>query len=88
MLPFFLLGGITIQEIMKWISGTKTAPLLGFQERLSIGFVHGCPDNCRCRPTASTCDLSMKLPVHINSLSEMMEMMTSAIKDCVGFGRV
>lgn len=88
MLPFFLLGGITVQEIMKWISGTKTAPLLGFQERLSIGFVHGCPDNCRCRPTASTCDLSMKLPVHINSLSEMMEMMTSAIKDCVGFGRV
>ena len=66
-----------VHNILKWISGTKTVPLLGFQERLSIAFVHGCPDNCRCHPTASLCDLSMKVSVLINSFNEMFEMMTT-----------
>jgi hypothetical protein len=30
----------------------------------------------------------VKMPVHFINRSEMEEIMTSALKDCVGFGRI
>ena len=65
---------------------SKTTPVLGFSKNKSLMFVHGCKEGCRCRPTTSTCDLSLKLPVHISDEDDMQYIMNSALKDSCGFG--
>ena len=52
-------------------------PPLGFPEAMKVEFVHSCPENCKCRPTASTCQLSINIPVHANTGEMMRELMTS-----------
>ena len=52
-----------------------------------------CKDDSRiqalmCRPTASTCALTMFMPVHIDSVDEMKVIINSALKDCKGFGKI
>ena len=81
-------GDLTINDLVKWMTGTKTVPVLGFPKKFSITFVHGCDAGCRCRPTTSTCDLLLKMPVHISSFDDMVEMMSSALQDCIGFGLI
>ena len=81
-------GDLTINDLIKWMTGTKTVPVLGFPKKFSITFVHGCVAGCRCRPTTSTCDLLLKMPVHIYNFEDMVEMMSSALKDCIGFGLI
>ena len=71
---------------MKWLTGCHEVPPLGFPKMFGIAFVHGCPEGCACRPTASTCDLTIKIPVHINSESRMKEMIESAVTESDGFG--
>ena len=73
---------------MKWLTGTPEVPPLGFPQKISVQFVHGCQANCRCRPTVSTCDTSLKLPVHLHSEEVMKVLMFSAIKDSYGFGNL
>ena len=75
-------------DFLKWLTGSRCVPPLGFPKKLSVHFVHGCPDRCHCRPTASTCEIVLKLPVHIASEEEMKEMIESAIKDSIGFGNL
>jgi hypothetical protein len=85
---YFFAGDVSMSVLLKWMSGCKYIPVLGFPKKFSVVFVHGCKEGCRCRPTTSTCDLLVKMPVHFINRSEMEEIMTSALKDCVGFGRV
>lgn len=87
MVPFFFSGDLTVSHLLKWTTGSPTVPVLGFGKPFSVAFVH-CQDGCRCRPTVSTCDIVVKLPVHIKNEEEMVAMMTSAIKDSSGFGLV
>ena len=63
-------------------------PPLGFPKKFSLGFVHGCQLECKCRPTVSTCELLLKLPVQISSEEEMEAMMLSALGDSYGFGMI
>ncbi len=63
-------------------------PPLGYPKKFSAQFVHGCLENCQCRPTVSTCDLSINLPVHINNEKVMKDILYSAIKDSYGFGNL
>lgn len=53
-----------------------------------VEFVHGCLNGCCCRPTTSTCDITIKLPVHIDNEKAMEDMIASAIKDSYGFGLI
>lgn len=71
--------------MLKWVTGSPTVPILGFEKSFSVAFVH-CKGGCRCRSAVSKCDILVKLPVHIANENEMKEMMTSALKDSVGFG--
>ena len=51
-------------------------------------FIHWCVGDCKCRPTASTCDPSIILPVHYNDMSSFEKAMTSAVEEGLGFGLV
>eukprot|EP00794_Sanderia_malayensis_P012517 gene12518-13801_t len=81
-------GNLTTKDFVKWWTGSGTVPVLGFPKKFSIAFVHGCASNCRCRPTISTCDILLKMPVHISDFLEMEEIMNSAVKDCCRFGLI
>ena len=77
-----------MSDFIKWMTGSKTMPPLGFPKKFSVHFVHGCEEGCQCRPTVSTCDIVLKLPVHITSEEDMVYMLKSAVKDCQGFGNI
>ena len=79
---------VNVSDIIKWMSGCETTPVIGFEKKFKLAFVHHCEERCKSRPTVSTCDLKIKMPVHIHSEEEMRVIMISAIKDCTGFGLV
>lgn len=92
-LAFKLISGTSttnfqLRDFIKWLTGSYNIPPLGFPKRFSVKFVHGCPPGCACRPTASTCDITIKLPVHINNENTMNEMIASAVEESYGFGLV
>ena len=68
-------------DLIKWMTGASQIPPLGFPKKFTVEFVHGCTAGCCCRPTASTCDITIKLPVHINTEQNMEDMITSAVKE-------
>ncbi|KAL9951675.1 hypothetical protein ACROYT_G044393 [Oculina patagonica] len=80
--------GLSVKDVMKFITGTNKVPPLGFPKKINVSFIHGCEENCRCRPTSSTCDLRVNLPVHYQSYDVAAELFLSALRDCQGFGRV
>ena len=40
------------------------------------------------RPTSSTCELTMYLPVHYQSYGAVADIFMSALRDCQGFGKI
>ena len=88
MFSFLADVGLTVGDIFKFITGSKSLPPLGLPNKLTILFKHDCLKDCRCRPTASTCALSMTIPVHIKTDEGMLEMILSAVKEGLGFGNV
>ncbi|XP_028402261.1 uncharacterized protein LOC114525236 [Dendronephthya gigantea] len=73
-------GLITLGELHKFITGCEKIPPLGLPKRISVKFKHGCMERCKCRPTASTCDLSITLPVHnYESYIQFKESIDSAL---------
>ena len=77
-----------MEDFIKWLTGSKSIPPLGYPKKFSVKFVHGCCQGCHCRPTASTCDVVLKIPVHITSEENMSLMVESALKESVGFGMI
>ena len=75
-------------DFVKWMTGSTQIPPLGFPKKFTLEIVHGCLQGCSCRPTASTCDITIKIPVHISDENTMEEMIMSAIKDSYGFGLI
>lgn len=80
--------GVTLMDLVKWMTGSSQIPPLGFPKKFTVEFVHGCLQGCCCRPTASTCDITIKLPVHIDNEKTMEDMIASAVQDSYGFGFV
>ena len=85
---FLDVKGLQLNDVMQSLTGSCEVPPLGFPKRFSLQFVHGCTDGCRCRPTVSTCDTSVKMPIHISNVDIMKEMLLSAVKDSYGFGNL
>ena len=76
-----------LSELYKFITGCKRIPPLGLPKRITVKFKHGCVERCRCRPTASTCDISITLPVHYHdNYSQFKEYITSALIEGKGLG--
>lgn len=74
--------------MLMWVTGTRNVPPLGFSKVFTCRFVHGCNEGCHCRPTVSTCEFIIKLPVHVASDQEIKDIMLSAINDSLGFGNI
>ena len=79
---------LELKHLFRFMTGSYSLPPLGLPGDLKVKFVHGCPPECRCRPTASTCDLHICLPVHASTINEMRELMTSAMLEGFGFGNI
>jgi hypothetical protein len=77
---------LNVENVLQWLTGAKKFPPLGFPKKINCQFLHGCKPGCKCRPTTSTCDLVITLPVHLNTEGNMKEIMHSALIDCVDFG--
>ena len=77
----------TLSELHKFITGCERVLPLGLPKHITVKFKHDCMERCRCRPTASTCDLSVTLPVHYHdNYSEFKESIDSALVEGKGFG--
>ncbi len=56
---------IGVVDLYRFITGLKSVPLLDMARFITVAFKHGCDPGYACRPTASTCALTLFLPVHI-----------------------
>lgn len=74
-----------LQTTLKWAVGASTIPPLGLPKKISIQFLHGCAPGCRCRPTTSTCSLTITIPTHLDNEDDMKSIMASAVADSQGF---
>ena len=74
-----------LQVLFKWVTGSTTMPPLGLPKKIKITFLGGCDERCCCRPTTSTCDLGITLPLHLDTFEKMNEILLSALKESVGF---
>jgi hypothetical protein len=72
----------------KFITGSEQIPPLGLPKQICVKFKHGCQEGCRCRPTASTCDISITLAVHYENYSQLKEYLQSALIEGYGLGLV
>ena len=63
-------SGCSLPKLLQFITGAKSMPPVGFSHGITVKFLHGSPVGCKCRPTSSTCDLSITLPVHCSGPEE------------------
>ena len=85
----FLEGDSTscsLKDLLVFVSGADRIPPLGFGKSPSIVFVH---TEGRILPTASTCEIQLRLPTaHGSDYQRFKEMMIMALKSHDGFGGV
>ncbi|XP_067027006.1 uncharacterized protein [Acropora muricata] len=79
-------GGLV--KLYKFITGSDSLTPLGLERVITVHFKHFCMSDCKCRPTASTCDPSINLPVHYRDMLAFEEVMTSALEEGLGFGLI
>ena len=80
--------GIELSEIVQFVAGSPAVPVIGFEEKLQLTFVHGCDSHCKCFPTPSTCDLVLRIPVHLVAIEDFKTSFHGALKDGFVFGVV
>ena len=69
---------------------TDTIPPCGCP-KLQLVFKHDCQKsssgtNCKCLPTANTCAALLKMPTHFDSVNDMTQSFTNAIKHASKYG--
>lgn len=79
---------VKISNVLQFVTGSPTIPAGGFENQISVKFEHSCIKDCKCFPIASLCDLSITIPVHIDNVQEMNDIMDTAVHASVAFGRV
>ena len=73
-------------DLLIFVSGADHVPPLGFEKSPNVVFIH---TEGRCLPTASTCDIQLRLPtIHGSNYQRFKEMMVMALKSHDGFGGV
>lgn len=79
---------VTLSDLFKFVNGTASIPPLGLTNGITVKFKHHCDAGCRCRPTASTCDISITFPVHYENYQDFKDSLSSALMEGFGFGFV
>ena len=78
----------SIDELMMFITGSKSIPPLGLPSPIHILFKHGCPPKCRCKLSSSVCSLAITLPTHYLTEESMTETLIESIRGSIGFDNV
>lgn len=82
----FLIGsGVTPSQILAFVTGAPKVPPMGFPIRPTITFIS---DESLLLPTASTCALTLRLPLALVNYEDFKNKLTMAILNTVGFGQV
>ncbi|KAJ8346625.1 hypothetical protein SKAU_G00280260 [Synaphobranchus kaupii] len=77
---------VSYEDLLIFITGTDTVPALGFPSKLTVDFFDR-EDGVRRLPYASTCSLNLFLPRGLSSEEEMADLMLTAVKCGIGFGK-
>ena len=76
---------VTAAHILAFATGATKPPPMGFPIRPTITFI---ADQSSTLPTASTCSLTLRLPLALNDYEQFKDRMSLAILNTVGFGQV
>ena len=81
----------SFKRLIHFLTGSESKQILGVTTEIFLEFLHDCKPSqmgtaCKCLPTVSTCGVTLRLPVHINSDDEMLAAFKSAIDSENGFG--
>ncbi len=88
MASMLTLEGATNFKLYRFITGSKTVTPLGAEKHIILKFIHECPAQCKCRPTAATCDPSITFPMHYNDTKDFEQALDTALEEYFGFGLV
>ncbi|CAB4012973.1 Hypothetical predicted protein [Paramuricea clavata] len=76
-----------LPKLYKFITGSKSVTPLGAESHI-LKFKHGCPAQCKYRPTAATCDPSIRFPIHYSDSNDLEQAMDTTLEEYFGFGFV
>ena len=79
---------ITVKDLMKFMTGSPMVPPLGLPSKVQVEFIHSCESSCSCKPTVSTCSLSIRIAVHYNTTEKMLAVLKDAFSLSEGFDDV
>ncbi len=85
---FFIDVDNGLSKLYHFITGSKTVTPLGAEKHITLKFKHECPAQCKCRPTAATCDPSITFPMHYNDTKDFEQALDTALEEYSGFGLV
>ena len=74
-------AGVTLQDILCFVTGVREIPPAGFGRRLVVEFF----DEERL-PNASTCSLCLRLPRHLTDFKVFKEKFVFSVLGACGFG--
>ena len=80
-----LTSTVTLGDLLMFIMGADSIPPLGFPHPITIMFYD--MESARHYPTASTCDLHVRLPRGIQDPNVLQELMENAVLGAHGFGK-
>eukprot|EP00794_Sanderia_malayensis_P013168 gene13168-14518_t len=81
------IDGLSLQDLLVFISGADKNPPLGFATPLTIGFYDDIEGQKR-RPWASTCALMLYIQRQYDSPEVFRSILVEALLGCQGFGQV
>ena len=76
--------GLTLEDLLVFITGSDTVPLLGFDHVITVEF-YDFSGNDRRRQWSSTCGLTFHFPRRIEEPQEFKALMKEALLGCHGF---
>ena len=78
---------IPLSKILEFCTGADEVPPLGFDRKIEIKFFNQ-ESGLRRFPYTSTCALDMFLPRAVESFEEFQEVVSQAVFDTCGFGKI
>lgn len=82
-------------EVLEFFSGSDRVPVLGFDKKPSVNFLHHKIDrngkidkNSGRFPTSNTCDVVLRLPAVHKTYADFKEAMILGLKGHDGFGGI
>lgn len=79
--------GLTLEDLLVFITGADSVPPLGFQQLISVQFYDFTGNVHRC-PWSRTCALTLHLPRGVEDPQEFNKLMKESLLECHGFGKM